>query len=1182
MKKHKRLSSQELMTGQDIPCVHLGGKFVALDAESEACQSVSRKKQAEKILATVVMGMNLVNTVAPLTVLATAEQKMSVVPQPVRSEAEPLDYAVLPQLADVVEKLVFARAYATDYDGNASVAVMHDGDTQNNYSGQNAIVSTMSGGHQEIGGTGTVSTMSGGSQSVKAGGTGTVSAMISGRQNIEDNGTIGIVITMSDDGQQTINFGGTGTVSTMNGGVQVLDRGGTGTVDVMNSGVQGIDKGTGTVNTMNNGSQIVRAGGNGIVGTMEGGSQTISSGGNGTVVTMNSGWQNIDYGGTGTINTMSGGQQTVKSGGAGTIGTMSSGMQEISSGGTGTVVTMTSGEQNIYSDGTGTVSTMNDGGQYITSGTGTISTMSGGYQEISSGTGTVSTMSGGEQNIYSGGTGTISTMSGGLQGIISGGAGTVSTMNGGLQLVENGGSGIVSTLSGGTQMIVDQGSGTIGTMSGGLQEISSGGMGTVSTLNGGSQMISSGGTGTVDIMSGGMQEIVSGTGMISTMNSGLQNIRAGGTGTVSTLSGGSQSIDSGGTGTVSIMLDGPQNYQIISSGGTGTVDIMSGGMQDISSGGTGTVNTMSGGGQRISSGIGTVSTMSGGVQLIESGAAGTISAMNGGVQYVQNGGTALDTVIAGGTQLVSVGAVISGATLSAGIQQVYDGANLNNITFAGGTQAVMSGATVSGMQVANGVQSVASGGSVADTVVGTDGSLQINSGGIVSDLTLTSGSLDLENIDGGSFTVSGTLTANDAVINMVDSSVTRAGTPAYETLTIDKLSGSGTTFVMDTDLAGETNSDKITITDADTNATHYVQIKDLSKLNGVEVTGAHQQLLITDNSGKLTFEGKEFNAGGLWDVDPTLAKQGNDWYLTKLEKTANNDTRVLLDAADNSYALWRNTNDSLRSRLGALASGSELSDGIWARTQAGRFSGDNYEGRYNLYQLGFDQAADAKSVYGAAVDYGDGNGSYDNGSGKDKLKSFSLYGVWMGDNGAYTNVTARYGMVSTDLESYGDFPDKAEYKQHAYSVSVEYGKRFDMERGFFIEPNAQFTLGRLGSIDYTTDRGANGYIEGMNSAIGRIGFVMGQKITGDSDIYLKADLLHEFAGERDLQLTSDAGGTSDMLTKHNDYGDTWFELGLGANIKVSKTASVYGEIERGFGGDINKKWSVNGGVRFTF
>ena len=1035
------------------------------------------KKQAEKILATAVMGMNLVNTVAPLAALAAAEQKLSVFPQPVRSEAEPLDYAILPQLADVVDNLVFAKAYARMYDGNASVAVMYDDDTQNNYPGQNAIVSTMLGGNQEVGGTGTVSTMSGGSQSVQAGGTGTVSTMISGRQNIEDNGTIGTVITMSDGGRQFINFYGTGTVSTMNGGWQVIDRGGTGTVDVMNSGVQAVNKGTGTVNTMNNGSQIVSAGGTGTISTMEGGSQTIYSGGSGTVVTMNSGWQNIDYGGTGTVSTMNSGQQTVKSGGAGTIDVMHDGLQEISSGGTGAVSIMNDGEQNIYSGGSGTVVTMNSGGQYITSGTGTVSTMSGGYQDISSGTGT------------------ISTMSGGLQGIAGGGAGTVSTMSGGAQLVEIGGSGIVSTLSGGTQIIVEQGSGTIGTMSGGTQ------------------MISSGGTGTV-----------------VTMTRGEQNIYSDGTGTVSTMSGGSQNISSGGTGTVS--------------------------------------------------------TVSGGLQFIENGG-GTISSLLGGTQALNSGGTALDTVIAGGTQLVSVGAVISGATLSAGVQQVYDGTNLNNITFAGGTQAVMSGAAVSGMQVANGVQSIASGGSAADTIVSADGSLQINSGGIVSDLTLTSGTLELASSDGGSFTVSGTLTANNAMINMTDSSVTRAGTPAYETLNIDKLSGSGTTFVMDTDLAGATNSDKITITDADT-GTHYVQIKDLSKLNGVEVTGAHQQLLITDASGKLTFEGKEFNAGGLWDVDPTLAQgdslglSANDWYLTKLEKTVNNDTRVLLDAADNSYALWRNTNDSLRSRLGALASGSEQSDGIWARTQAGRFSGDNYEGRYNLYQLGFDQAADAKSVYGAAVDYGDGNGSYDNGSGKDKLKSFSLYGVWTGDNGAYTNVTARYGMVSTDLESYGDYPDKAEYKQHAYSVSVEYGKRITLDKNWFIEPQAQFTLGRLGSIDYTTDRGANGYIEGMNSAIGRIGFVMGQKITGDSDIYLKADLLHEFAGERDLRLTSDAGGTNDMLTKHNDYGDTWFELGLGANIKVSKTASIYGEIERGFGGDINKKWSVNGGVRFTF
>ena len=1134
MKNHKNLSKQESMTRQDIPCVQLGGKFVSLDSKTETRQSVSRKKQAEQLLATVVMGMNLVNTAAPLAVLATAEQKLSVVPQPVRSEAEPLDYAMLPQLADVVDRAIFARAEATDYGGNDTVDNMVAGDSQTITAGQSGIVSVMSGGQQDIssGGTGTVSTMNnGGSQFVDDGGTGAVSTMSGGKQKM---------------------YAGTGTIGTMSGGNQKVNSGG-----------------SGMVSTMNSGTQQIWVDGNGTVSTMSGGEQQIKNGAMGTVSTMSGGTQMVDNGGTGTVITMSSGVQTIYSGGTGAITMMSDGWQEIS-GGTGTVSTLSGGRQNAYSGGNATVSTMMKGIQTVQEDAmGTVSTMSSGQQSISSGgTGIVSTMSGGEQSVSVGGAGTVGVMLAGHQFVDVGGMGTVSIMSGGSQTIIEQGSGTVSTMSGGTQSIFESGMGTIDIMSDGRQ-VMSGGTGTINTMNSGLQWLLSGGTGTIDVMHDGMQDIRSGgTGTIDTMNGGRQYIASGGTGTVDIMSGGSQNIVSGGAGTINTMIDG---YQTISSGCTGTVSAMNGGWQTISSGGAGMV-----------------STMDGGRQYIASGGTGTISSLLGGIHDIQNGGTALDTVIAGGTQLVSVGAVISGATLSAGVQQVYDGANLNNITFAGGTQAVMSGATVSGMQVAAGQQRVENGGTAINTEIGTDGSLQLSSGGIVSDLTLTSGTLELTKSDGGSLNINGTLTANDAVINMTDSSVTRGvHAPAYETLTIDKLSGSGTTFVMETNLANETNSDKITITDADT-ATHYVQIKDLSKLNGIEVTGAHQQLLITDNSGKLTFEGKEFNAGGLWDVDPTLAKgdslglSANDWYLTKLEKTVNNDTRVLLDAADNSYALWRNTNDSLRSRLGALASGSEQSDGIWARTQAGRFSGDNYEGRYNLYQLGFDQAADAKSVYGAAVDSGDGTGSYDNGSGKDKLKSFSLYGVWTGDNGAYTNVTARYGMVSTDLESYGDYPDKAEYKQHAYSVSVEYGKRIALDKNWFIEPNAQFTLGRLGSINYTTDRGANGYIEGMNSAIGRIGFVMGQKITGGSDIYLKADLLHEFAGERDLQLTSDAGGTSDMLAKHNDYGDTWFELGLGANIKVSKTASIYGEIERGFGGDINKKWNVNGGVRFTF
>lgn len=623
-----------------------------------------------------------------------------------------------------------------------------------------------------------------------------------------------------------------------------------------------------------------------------------------------------------------------------------------------------------------------------------------------------------------------------------------------------------------------------------------------------------------------------------------------------------EATDYSGNASVATMVKG--DTQTITSGQNGIVSVMSGdvngaGLQTISSGGTGTVSKMDG----------------------------------GGTQIVSVGGTSLDTVLnSGGTVYLGSGGNISNITYSGGMQIIDNiTSGYDNMTLGSGgtnvTMGIISGAQMSGTIInSGGEQLILNGGTALDTEL-NGGIMQMSSGGIVSGMTMTGGSMVLENIDGGSFNINGTLTANNAVIDMTDSSVTRAGTPAYESLTIDTLSGSGTTFILDTDLAGEANSDKVTITHADV-GTHYVQIKDLSKLNNIEVTGEHKQLLITDASGKLTFVGKEFNAGGLWDVDPTLSKgdalglSANDWYLTNMVKTVNNDTSVLLDAADNSYAMWRNTNDSLRSRLGALASGREQADGVWARTQAGRFSGSGYEGRYNLYQLGFEKQFKGGSIYGGAIDYGDGSGSYAPGSSKDNLRSFSLYGIWTTGSGAYTNVTARVGNFSTDLESYGDYPDKASYKQHAYSLSVEYGKRFDFEAGFFVESQAQFTLGRLAGIDYTTDRGVNGRIDGMNSAIGRIGFVMGQKIENGSDIYLKADLLHEFAGERDLQLTSDAGGTNDILTKHNDYGDTWFELGLGGNVRISRTGNFYGEVTRGFGGDINKKWSVNAGLRFTF
>ena len=640
-------------------------------------------------------------------------------------------------------------------------------------------------------------------------------------------------------------------------------------------------------------------------------------------------------------------------------------------------------------------------------------------------------------------------------------------------------------------------------------------------------------SGVASMSSGDIMVIKGGTGTVDTMSGGVQYISKGGTGTVSALNGGSQNIYKEGIGAVETVISG---YQNIWNGGTGTVNTMSGGQQFISRG-SGIVYTMSGGMQNIfSGGTGIVITMNDGSQAIRNSGFGTVSALNGGTQQIYAGGTALDTNIYGGTQLIGGSAV--NTTIDGGVAVMLDG------------NAFVSGLTMSG----------------GEYMLGADG----GDYNILGQFEFTGGRLDMtQNKDG-------------------------AQTGTQEELTIENLDKAGGTFIMDTDLNNE-EGDKITIKEAANVGTSYIQVNDTSLLNGT-VTDRKNLLLVKDNSGKLTFEGKDLNNGGIWTFTPEIENglnvkdnAGNvigskeEWYLTHIDRSVNNDTQVLLDGSDSSYAMWRNTNDTLRKHLGDLhyRTNKKGVEGIWAHYTGGKFGGSGFDSSYNMYQLGYDKADNAKSTYGFALESGTGHADYSFGSGKDKLFSGSFYGTWTGDDGSYTDVVAKIGQFDTDIKSYGDYPDKASYKNRAYSVSIEYGKTIELSEksGTFVEPQLQFIAGRLSSSEYTTDRGNNVYVGGLNSYIGRVGFVAGQKTKDGNDVYFKASALHEFGGIRDIHMEAANGET---LSMSKDYSDTWFEVGIGTNIKLSKASYFYGDIERSFGGEIEKKWQINAGVRFEF
>ena len=433
------------------------------------------------------------------------------------------------------------------------------------------------------------------------------------------------------------------------------------------------------------------------------------------------------------------------------------------------------------------------------------------------------------------------------------------------------------------------------------------------------------------------------------------------------------------------------------------------------------------------------------------------------------------------------------------------------------------------------------------------------------------------------------LTVSDgAVWNMTgDSEVTnlehrRSGvinmnvSPAYETLHADSYTGNGGIFLMKTDLDSEKDGDKVTIDSAADNSSGLIMVKDSSLYTGKEVKGIRNLLLVTDASGKARFEGKDLDQGGLWDVTPVI-KRGNEaldaegnavgdrteWYLTKVEKKVNKDTVPLMKAAGNSYALYRLDIDSLRKRMGDLRF-RNLKDtsGLWARDFHGAYDGRGVDSRYNGFQLGYDYAANDKSVYGFFAERNISNPKYSYGSSKDHGLSGGLYGTWLGDSGVYTDVVAKWGRDDTELHSWGGYPDSANYRTWNESLSVEFGKTFTRDNGLFFEPEAQMVFGHLGSKDYTTSRGKTVSMGSYDSAIGRLGILLGKRVTNREnpyDYYLKFSVLHEFGGERNFHLAAPDGETMDYS---EDYRDTWYEAG--------------------FGGMWHKKWQWNVGVNWQF
>jgi len=238
---------------------------------------------------------------------------------------------------------------------------------------------------------------------------------------------------------------------------------------------------------------------------------------------------------------------------------------------------------------------------------------------------------------------------------------------------------------------------------------------------------------------------------------------------------------------------------------------------------------------------------------------------------------------------------------------------------------------------------------------------------------------------------------------------------------------------------------------------------------------------------------------------------------------------------------------------------------------------------YGAGEAGYDRRYPNNWRAGISLDYRDGKGKYDfGGRGDSKLYALSLYGSKDLGRGAFVDMIVKGGDIKNEFTLYdrGGNQFTGSSAARGYSVAGRYGKRFGMG-DFYWQPQIQFTWAHLEPDEYdVSNKNAVMTVKGQSfdSYVARAGVEAG-RAGSFGDLYMRADIAHEFGGRIKASYYAADGGTKETSY---DLKDTWAELTIGGTYNLSPVSRIYIDVTRGFGGDWKREWQLNAGFRCEF
>lgn len=298
-------------------------------------------------------------------------------------------------------------------------------------------------------------------------------------------------------------------------------------------------------------------------------------------------------------------------------------------------------------------------------------------------------------------------------------------------------------------------------------------------------------------------------------------------------------------------------------------------------------------------------------------------------------------------------------------------------------------------------------------------------------------------------------------------------------------------------------------------------------------------------------------------LNPTLDTYGNYTAMTLIE--------------------WRNEVNHISQRLGDVRDSSKTV-GAWARVYGYDSSySDNVSIslKANSIQVGGDYRLNNSWLVGGAFSYTNGDGTLSNGTADTDGYSLAAYLSGFFDCGAYVDFVGRVGRLSTDITTFNDSTTfKASYDNTTFGLSAEVGYRLNLNKTFYVEPQAVIAYGYVKGDDFTASNTVRIKQDNLQTLVGRLGTRIGASFAeGAGTVFAHASVNHDFLGDADYKASYGTKAPRDLSV---DIGGTWYSYGIGAQFNTTKNLNFYGTLERSNGTDYQEDYRYSVGLSYRY